>query len=1011
MRLGRGLAVLADSAWRVIRWPFRHRRLPQRSDFERFCWQVRSMLRPRQATVDRYDAWLTNNQWNAHAARVARLDLASLPRLPLLTVVMPVYNSDGRWLLRAIESVCNQVYSDWELCIADDHSTAAHITPMLEQFAAGDQRIRTRRLARNGNISRATNAAAEMARGEFLVFLDHDDELTPDCLLEIAKVVAADPECDIVYSDDDKIDTAGRRYAPQFKPDWSPELLLSYMYFSHVFAMRRQLFERVGGCRTGFEGCQDYDLALRATEIARRIAHIPRILYHWRSTAGSTASTATAKPEAFERGAWAVQDALARRAIAGGVSRPEFAVKSHLGIFQIDFPDAGPKVAILIPTRNRHDLLKTCIDSILAKTTYANYELVVIDNESDDPSTIEYLQQLPACCRVIRLSCPKGKFNYSWLNNQAVRQVSAEFVLFLNNDTEVRRPEWLSQLVGYAGIPGVGAVGARLLFPNQTVQHAGVIQSDDDRLASPAFKGISAADPGYLAYAMTARNCSAATAACLLVRRDAFEAIGGFDEERFAVAYNDVDLCLRLRERALRIVYAPRAELTHFEGASRGMGDDPRELIAYRRTWGRGVDPFYNPNLSREFADYLIQPRWRFPDSPRPVRALFVSHNFNREGAPLSLFELALGLKERGRVEPEIFAPVDGPLARDCRRAGIRVHVGEHPVHGNGPNGDARTRMQRFGEWARERRFDAIVANTLENFWAIHAASMSGLPAIWIVRESVDPSAHFRTLGGLAAMAVDTFELPYRVVFVAKATRDLMRELDTQCNFEVIPNGLRPAAIEPFRSAAVRESARRDLGANSGQVIFAIHGTTCPRKGQLEFARAAMRLLESGRQDVLFVIVGCRAGEYLEQIRSCVQPRADAFRLLPESDQALQMLAASDVFVCCSHNESYPRVVLEALALGKPIITTLVFGIAEQITANFSALVFKPGDVDALTDCMAQLADDAEERLRLSEAATEQWGGLFSYQDMLRRYEERIREAAMTGHDADDSIAPTRAAA
>jgi glycosyltransferase involved in cell wall biosynthesis len=299
----------------------------------------------------------------------------------------------------------------------------------------------------------------------------------------------------------------------------------------------------------------------------------------------------------------------------------------------------------------------------------------------------------------------------------------------------------------------------------------------------------------------------------------------------------------------------------------------------------------------------------------------------------------------------------------------------------------------------------------MENFWAVHAAKAAGLPAIWIVRESIDPRAHFRTLGGLSAMAMETFDLPYRVVFVAKATRDLVRELDVHCNFDIIPNGLRLEAIEPCRSASLREAVRRELAARPGQIVFAIHGTTCPRKGQLEFAQAAMRLLESGRQDLLFVIVGCRPGEYLEQIRDCVRSRADSFRLLPESDQAVRMLAASDVFVCCSHNESYPRVVLEALALGKPIITTLVFGIAEQVSAGFSALAFAPGDVESLAGHMARLADDPAERRRLSEAAVEQWAGLFSYEDMLQRYEELIREAAMTGEDVEASVAPARAAA
>jgi GT2 family glycosyltransferase len=904
---------------------------------------------------------------------------------------------EAELLERAVDTVRKQVYPHWELCIADDASTAAHVAPLLNGLASADGRIKVRRLDRNGHISQATNAATELARGEFLVFMDHDDELTPECLLEIAKAVSADPECDIIYSDDDKIDLNGRRYAPQFKPDWSPELLLTYMYFSHVFAMRRELFEQLGGCRVGFEGCQDYDLALRAVETARRIVHIPRILYHWRSAPGSTATSGAAKPESFERGVRAVQEALDRRGIAGVVSRPDFAIRGQLGVFQIDFPDSGPRVAIIIPTRNRLDLLRPCIESILTKTAYANYEVVVIDNESDDPATLKYLSRLSGRCRAIRLSCPGGKFNYSWLNNEAVRRVDADFVLFLNNDTEVRRPEWLSQMVGYGGMPGVAAVGARLLFPNGTVQHAGVIQADDDRLAGTVLKGLPAGDPGYLAYAMTARNCSAATAACLLVRREAFVAAGGFNENEFAVAYNDVDLCLRLRNMALRIVYAPRAELTHFEGASRGHRDNPLEMVAYQKKWGHGVDPYYHPSLSRVNANFDIQTRRQLPDSASPTRALFVSHNLNREGAPLSLFELVVGLKERGRVEPEVFAPIDGPLASEYRRCGIRVHIGTHPLRHSEQGVDPFTMMTRFGRWARERRFDAIAANTLETFWAVHAAKIVEMPAIWIVRESVDPRQHFRILGGLAATALETFSLPYRVVFVAKATRKLMQDYDHRHNFEVIHNSLRSAAIEPFRAPAKRIAARSEINAGPDHTVFAIHGTTCPRKGQLDFARGAVRLLESGRRNLLFLIVGCRPGEYLEQIRECVARHADSFRLMPESDGALRMLAASDVFVCCSHNESYPRVVLEALAMNKPIVTTTVFGIAEQVTPNFSALSFDPGDIDALAAHLARLADDPAERRRLAEGAAIEWAGLAGYDELIERHEQLIREAALIG--------------
>ncbi len=988
-------SLMADIVWRVACWPIRHRRLPNRDDFARLFRHLRSLW-PQPRAVDRYSMWQENNRWTPQTQESAQRALTALPCRPLLSVIMPVFNTEERWLVRAVESVRNQVFPNWELCIADDASTAPHVAPLLARFATEDDRIRLCRLAENGNICKATNAAAELARGEFLVFLDHDDELTPDCLLEVAKIVASDSQCDIVYSDDDKIDSQDRRYDPQFKPDWSPELLLSYMYFSHVFCVRRELFERTGGCREGFEACQDYDLALRATEVARRIVHIPRLLYHWRSLPGSTAATGACKPAAFTRGIRAVQEALLRRGYAGTVSRPDFAVNSHAGLFQIDFPNRGPHVAILIATRNRLDLLRPCIDSILARTSYENYEIVVLDNGSDDPATLEYLRGLSGKCRSMRLASADGKFNFAWLHNEAARLIDSELLLMLNNDTEVRTPEWLSQMVGYAGFRGVGAVGARLLFPNGRIQHAGVTLGHRNRLPSPAFKNVATDDLTYLPYARVARNCSAVTAACLLIRRDTFMEAGGFDEARFAVAFNDVDLCLRLRKQGLRCVCAPRAELVHHEGATRGVRrDHPHEVAEFRRLWGRTIDPYYNPNLSLENEGFEILTRRNAPDSVPQVRVLFCSHNLNLEGAPLSLFELALGLNERGRVVVEVFSPCDGPLANSYARAGIPVHVMPYPLHDGSRGEDFASRTASFGNWTRELGFQLILGNTLDSFWAIHAARIGGLPALWIIRESVDWRTHFRQYGEFAAAAVQTFALPYRAVFVAQATRDLFEDLNTRHNFDVIPNGLRNGTIERHRDAAVRQHARRELGASADQVVFAILGTTCPRKGQLDFAKAAVELLAKNRRDVLFVIAGCRNGDYLEQIRRWVQPWAESFRLLPESDQALRVLAASDVFVCCSDNESYPRVVLEALALDKPIITTTVFGIAEQISPGMSALTFEPGDIDTLSGHMSRLAGDANERLRLGDAAAQQYLALPDYEEMVENYERLILEASL----------------
>ncbi|MBA2487077.1 MAG: glycosyltransferase family 2 protein, partial [Nitrospira sp.] len=544
-------------------WYRRHGRLPKASEcyyllrkaiFRFHILAHRTTLAPKtiEAVLPPYEAWLRVNAWNERR-RDDLLDRLSRHAglLPKISIVMPVHDPPLQFLERAIASVHAQVYERWELCIADDRSTNQEVRVVLARWSAKDPRIRVAYLERNVNISAATNAAAALAAEEWLLCLDHDDELTPDAVGEVALYLAVHPDADVVYSDDDKIDVAGRCYAPQFKPDWSPELLLSYMYLSHVLVIRRRLFQSCGGMREGFEGAQDYDLALRATERTSAIGHIPKILYHWRALPGSTASSGAAKPASLDAGRRAVADAFMRRGIVARVTQPDFADKGNLGIYSHEFPDDGPTVTIVIPTKNQLSIVRSCIDSLRA-TTYRNYEIVVIDNDSDDPQTMMYLRSLEH--RVIRISNPEGRFNFAGINNRAVQAIGSEFVLFLNNDTEVKNPRWLSQMVGCAQMEGVGAVGAKLIFADGRIQHAGVIHGFYHGLAGPAFRLTPAWEHGYLAYASVVRNYSAVTAACLLTPRRLFLSAGGFNEADFGVAYNDVDYCYRLVDQGYRCV-------------------------------------------------------------------------------------------------------------------------------------------------------------------------------------------------------------------------------------------------------------------------------------------------------------------------------------------------------------------------------------------------------------------------------------------------------------------------
>ena len=458
------------------------------------------------------------------------------------------------------------------------------------------------RRTENGHISAASNDALRLASGDFVALLDHDDELAPTALYFVAYALNENRDLQLLYSDEDKLDEQNRRCEPYFKSDWNPELFLAQNFLSHLSVYRTDLVRRVSGFRLGFEGSQDYDLTLRCVEQIRpeQIKHLPWVLYHWRMADESTASSSTAKPYAQQAARRAVQEHLDRAGIAANVGL------SHGVYLQTKYapPTQRPLVSILIPTRDQVASLQRCLDGIFHKTDYPAYELIVLDNQSYDPEALEFLAALKNRDRV-RVERIEGSFNYSQLNNRGVQLSGGHFIALLNNDVEVINDDWLSEMVSRAMRPEVAMVGARLWYPNSTIQHAGVILGAGG-IAGHAHLGLRRFHPGYFSRAHLAQDLSAVTAACALVKRDAYMQIGGFDEN-LAVTFNDVDFCLRLRQAGYRIVWTPDAQLIHHESTSRGVEDStPKQTrflaeVEYMKSkWGDVLqhDPFYNPNLS-----------------------------------------------------------------------------------------------------------------------------------------------------------------------------------------------------------------------------------------------------------------------------------------------------------------------------------------------------------------------------------------------------------------------------
>jgi O-antigen biosynthesis protein len=542
-------------------------------------------LRDYAEWVRRYDT-LTPEILAAIRSKVDGLEAA-----PSISIAMPTYNANRDWLAQAIDSVKQQVYPHWELCIADDASTNEDIKAFLREVAQSDKRIKVMFRDNNGHISAATNSALEMATGEWIAFLDHDDIIPPHALAYMAFAIDAQPDVQMLYSDEDKIDENGKRSDPYFKTDWNPDLFYSHNLVTHLALYRRELIQQTGGLRDEYAGAQDYDLVLRVIEHIKpkQIAHVPFILYHWRAHAGSTATAdLNIKPYAMLAGERALNAHFKRRGVA---ARAQFIGHGFRARYKL--PDIQPMVSIIIPTRNAVELVRTCIESVKSRTIYKNYEIVLVDNGSDDPEALAYFAELAKAPNfmLIRDDSP---FCYSAINNQAASKAHGDILCFLNNDIEVINPDWLNELVSHACRPGVGAVGARLLYPNGMLQHAGIVLGIGG-WAGHAHKGFSSLAHGYVGRATLISSFSAVTGACLAVQRKHFEAVGGFDDVNLRVACNDVDLSLKFTELGLRNVYTPFASLYHHESATRGYEDTPEKKARFQKEvahmWKRWLQP------------------------------------------------------------------------------------------------------------------------------------------------------------------------------------------------------------------------------------------------------------------------------------------------------------------------------------------------------------------------------------------------------------------------------------
>jgi GT2 family glycosyltransferase/glycosyltransferase involved in cell wall biosynthesis len=949
--------------------------------------------------MDPYDAWRGMNRDNPRRRR--RLEASMRPDGPgpRFSILVPTYQPAVDVFAAMIESVVDQTYASWELILVANGCNDPELPRLMDEWSRRDVRIRALHRPVNGNISAATNQAAAAARGEYLVLLDSDDLLVPDALAHLAVHLDAHPDTDIVYSDEDQVGADNRPHSPQFKPGWSPELLLSFCYLGHLAAIRRSLYEDVGGMRSAFDGSQDHDLWLRAAERTDRVGHVPQILYHWRIVAGSGA--AHWKPATFEAGRLAVEAAFHRRGLDCSVRQIDWAAKAGCAIFEPIMPDDGPSVAILIPTRNQWQRLKLAIDS-LSKTTYRNYRITILDNESDDPATLAYLAATPH--RVLRIPNRDGRFSFAAINNAAAARVDEDLLLFLNDDTEVINPRWLSQMVGWSRLEGVGAVGARLLYPDRRVQHAGVIGGVPEGLAGHAFRYSAWWDQGQLNLARVSRNCVAVTAACMLTPRRLFLEHGGFDETRFAVAYNDLDYSYRLGDAGFRCVYCAEAELTHHEGLSRGSSGDPREMAAYREVHGHRVDPYFSPHLDPESEAFQVRPTV-VPVGHRaePVPLLAMTHNLNWEGAPRIEFEIVRRLHASGAVRAEVISPLEGPLRRAYEELGIPIRIEPALADLRGPGcgiGLYRETTARLAEQIAAGGYEVVHANTLVSFPAIEAARLAGIPSVWSVHESEPWQTYFSDMQPeVAASALACLSYPYRVVFSAISTMRVWQALDTSRNFGLIRYAHDVPLIRREMEKVDRTRARRELALEDQDICVLLLGTVCERKGQHDLLRAFAALPASAAARIKCIVVGARetepySRELVAMAAKLPADRRDRFVIIPETGETSAFWQAADVFCCTSRIECYPLVIMEAMAAGLPIVTTPVYGIAEQVQPSVNALTYPPRKIATLARHLALLVEDEALRHAMAGRSPQVLGSLSDAARMNELYRRTILAAA-----------------
>jgi GT2 family glycosyltransferase/glycosyltransferase involved in cell wall biosynthesis/predicted nucleic acid-binding Zn-ribbon protein len=830
---------------------------------------------------------------------------------------------------------------------------------------------------------------------EWVLLTDGETVLEPTA---IAEWLAAAAEADAVIGDEDVIDAQGERGNPHFKPECSPELLASTDYFGGAWLVNRQRLAGLKPESTEIRACL-WELAIKLVHAQARVARVPRVLSH-RPPLTDADRLARARAEANRFVEWHLRE----WGSSCRVITPAWSLAAGRLACEPVFPDEGPEVAIIIPTKNQGAVVRRCLNS-LELTTYANYRIYLIDNDSDDAESLAYFANLPPD-RVTVLKIgnqPAQGFSYSRINNLAVAQTQDEpYLLFLNNDTEVIEPRWLSQMVGWQQLPDVGSVGALLYFGNERIQHAGITHKLlMNVLPAPSLKWVHRDETSYQDYAHLARDSAAQTAACLLTPRATFLAHGEFDAVDFNIAYNDCDYGFKLNQAGLRNVYCPNAVLYHHEGLTRGTGkgnDRPSEEAAFVQKYARWDDPYYSPNLAIGRTDFAIRPGSPVTVPMPALRLAVATHNLNYEGAPLVLFEIVQGLLQQGIAEVLVLSLQEGLLRKKFEDLGCRVLVVPEPMRLFGDGPACAEAMAWVARQLASARIDVVLGNTILCWWAVEAAESTRRPSLWIIHESEAPLSHLAEHGeALALRGRKALAMAYRIVFVSGATREVFQGLECRGNFHTVYNGFDRAAYDRRIQGKSREVIRRLHGLHDDQIMVLVPGAVCARKSQIDVVQAIPLLPPEVREQLRLFIVGDRPDIYSTEMHRAIaglDPDCRAvIRVLPHSQHVEDYFLAADILVNAAKVEAFPKIIQEGMYFRLPMVVTPVYGVNEQVTDEVSALFFNVGDSAKLGEQLARLVRDKALRERLSANSYDSLGRFPDVHAMCEEYGRLIKQA------------------